>query len=88
MNEIQNEQIVYVTFSPEYHGLNVTNAFAITKGEIVNNAANDWYNVKIELKGTPSIQQIHKENIHMSLQSALDKFAQHYGKPTTTNSSN
>lgn len=88
MDEIKNEQEVFVLFIPQMFGLPVSDGWGITKGIIINNTSNGVYNVAVVLDGYKSIQQINKENIHTNIKSALDKFTEYYGKPTTANSSN
>ena len=90
MDEIKNEQEVFVLFFPQMFGLPVSDGWGITKGKIINNASNGIsngiFNVAITLEGYTSIQQIKRDNIHTNIKSALDKFTEYYGKPT--NSSN
>lgn len=86
MDEIKNEQEVFVLFIPQMFGLPVSDGWGITKGKIINNTSNGIFNVAITLEGYTSIQQIKRDNIHTNIKSALDKFTEYYGKPT--NSSN
>ena len=47
MNEIQNEQEVFVLFIPQMFGLSVSDGWGITKGIIINNTSNGVYNVAV-----------------------------------------
>ena len=82
MDEIKNEQEVFITFIPQMFGLPVSEGWGLTKGKIINNSSNGIYNVQILLNGTPSVQQVNKDNIHTNVKSALDKFTEYHGKPT------